>query len=138
MSLSTLEPESTDKHLFDPFIKPLGNVWVITLLCFGSIALGVFISVTENDWTWFGRFGAIVTIAGLLLSNSNVFADGIYLSHGANCTFPIKKKTGKVQWTNKESRRKGRRVFWGIIYAIFGTIIWGFGDLTPSILNIFT
>ncbi|WP_281213487.1 hypothetical protein [Shewanella insulae] len=138
MSISELPPEKTDIHPFDKIIKPLGSVWFISLLIVFSIIAGVCLSVVLKNWTWFGRFGSIITIAGLLLSNSNVFADGIYLSHRANGQLPIKKKSGEVQWTNQESRTKGKRVFWGVVYAILGTVIWGFGDLLGPLLTLFT
>ena len=121
-----------DKHYFDPFIRLLGNVWVIGSICLLSIIIGVALSIHHSEWIWFSRFGAIVTIAGLLLSNSTVFSDGIYLSHGANGGIPIRTKEKFIKKTTPEIREKGDRVFYGILFTILGTVIWGFGDLTSN------
>ena len=128
MSINDIHPE--DKHPIDPIIKFLGNVWFVSILCLSSVVIGIFLSVEHSCWSWFSRFGSVVTIAGLLLMNSTLFSDGIYLSHGVTGSLPFKGK-GEDQFrkTNPDTRRKGNRVFLGIIYAIIGTLIWGFGDL---------
>ncbi|MCP4989438.1 MAG: hypothetical protein GY928_26285 [Colwellia sp.] len=126
-----IHPE--DKHPFDPLIKYFGNTCVVSVFCFLALSIGVFLSIYTSCWTWFGRFGSVVTIAGLLLMNSTLFSEGIYLSHGASGHMQTKHKGDtQIKKTNSQSRKKGTQVFLGIIYAVIGTLIWGFGDLIST------
>lgn len=123
-----------DRHPFDPYVKALANKWLILAFCFVAAVAGLTLSVQTGVWLWLSRFGAVITVAGLLLTMSPVFHKGIYISQSDAGKLAEKDEHGKTMITSEDDRRIGRSVFTGILISIIGTVIWGFGDLVPVLL----
>jgi len=130
----TQELSDYDRHPFDPYVRALANKWLILAFCLVAAIAGVMLSVQTGVWLWFSRFGAVITVAGLLLTMSPVFHKGIYISQSDAGKWAEQDEHGKTMITSEDDRRIGRSVFTGILISISGTVIWGFGDLVPVLL----
>ena len=124
-----MKTSKNDVHKFDLYIKFFGNKIAVIIFAFTMCVLGICLSIWQSEWLWFSRFGSLITIAGLLLLSSPSFIKGIYLSNASSFNFAELDKDGGTQVTNEDDRKIGSQIFSGIIITIFGTIIWGFGDL---------
>ncbi|MEQ5835996.1 hypothetical protein [Marinobacter sp. NFXS9] len=122
-----------DIHVLDRFIKPFGSILFVLFLAFASLVLGAFLSIHNSDWTWFSRFGSVITVSGLLLVSSPVFDQGVYRAHAKAFAFGSKDEHGDSKVTDEESRQTGNKVLVGIVVSIAGTLVWGFGDLLGRI-----
>jgi len=122
-----------DIHVLDRFIKPFGSILFVLCLTFASVLLGVLLSIYCSDWTWFSRFGSVITVSGLLLVSSPVFDQGVYRAHAKAYAFGSKDENGDSKVTDEESRKTGNKVLVGIVVSIAGTLVWGFGDLLGAI-----
>lgn len=118
-----------DVHVLDKFIKPFGSSVFVLTLATTSALIGIYLSQRGCDWTWFSRFGSVITVAGLLLVSSPVFDKGVYLSHASAFGFASRDKDGNSRITDETSRRTGKKVLIGIAISVLGTLAWGFGDL---------
>ncbi len=118
-----------DIHVLDKFIRPFGSSVFVLILAITSASIGIYLSQRYRDWTWFSRFGSVITVAGLLLVSSPIFDQGVYLSHASAFGFGNKDEHGDSQITDETSRKTGNKVLIGIVVSICGTLVWGFGDL---------
>lgn len=111
--------------------KLLSNVWLLV----GVAALVVVISVLESyitgKWHWFGRSGAIITMAGVILNmrplvrmglaewlRSQQVIDGGHFEHTAE--------------EIEEERQETLDAFAakiGLYMVVAGTVVWAYGDL---------
>ena len=113
--------------MLDKFIRPFGSSVFVLILAITSALIGIYLS--QRYWTWFSRFGSVITVAGLLLVSSPIFDQGVYLSHASAFGFGNKDEHGDSQITDETSRKTGNKVLIGIVVSICGTLVWGFGDL---------
>lgn len=118
-----------DVHVLDKFIRPFGSSVFVLILATTSASIGIYLSQRGCDWTWFSRFGSVITVAGLLLVSSPVFDQGVYLSRASAFGFASRDEHGNSRITDETSRKAGNKVLIGIAVSICGTLIWGFGDL---------
>lgn len=122
-----------DIHRFDRYIKFLGNKKAVVTFAVLMGLSGILLSIINSEWSWFSRFGSLITVAGLLLISSPSFVKGIYLSNAAAFSFAEKDSDGNTMVTNDEGRKIGSKIFTGIVITIMGTVIWGFGDLVGQL-----
>jgi len=113
-------------------------VWRLLLLML-TPALGAFVSLQNNDWTWFARYGSIlvaqsVAIFGLAYCNDgkNVLSDMV-----EQMTPPeqLSEELQKGLFEGKLSRLR-QAFIWYVVAAggaVIGTLIWGFGDLVSML-----
>jgi ABC-type phosphate transport system permease subunit len=100
-----------------------------------TLAVGVFLSIKLNDWSWFSRSGSLVVINGILLTSYQIIQHIQALSHYQY----QRQRESQFQrdWANEEkhhfirddheSRWKSEK--YGLYMLIMGTLVWGFGDL---------
>jgi len=118
-----------DVHRFDRYIKFLGNRNAVIIFAVLMASIGTLLSVVSCEWLWFSRFGSLITVAGLLLTSSPTFDQGIYAASSSAFSFAELDDNGKIMTTTKNDREIGSKIFSGIIVTIGGALIWGFGDL---------
>ena len=123
-----------DKHCFDKYIKLLGNRYFAMVFTIIMLIVGTWISIKNDNWMWFSRFGSLITISGLFLTMSPIFIRGIYLSQSQSFKFAGNDEDGDITTTIPEDKKIGTNAFIGIIISIIGTVIWGFGDLLGQII----
>lgn len=118
-----------DRHLFDRFLRPIANPLLMVGFAVLATVTGVLLSCRLQDWSWFGRMGSFVVLAGLLLVMSPMFSRGIYMSQSKAGTMAEVVEGGEIETTTVEDRRMGRAILLGVIISIIGTLISAFGDL---------
>lgn len=124
-----------DVHFLDRIIKPFGSTVFVLLIAVFSILSGICLSFHSSDWTWFSRFGSVITVCGLLLVSSPIFDKGIYRSQGQHFKLMSCDESGHPRTTNAESRKSGNKILIGILISFIGTLVWGFGDLLALIIS---
>jgi hypothetical protein len=92
-------------------------------------------SIWSNQWHWFGRSGAILTIAGLLLTFRPLvrmgLVDWIKTQSHIDCGHVVPTPAEiKISIQSKIDARASKS---GVIMALIGTIIWAYGDLLGGI-----
>ncbi|MFL1478260.1 hypothetical protein [Pseudomonas grimontii] len=97
------------------------------LFVLASIAL----SAWSHHWHWFGRSGAILTIAGVLLTFRPLIRMGLTewllsqsIINGGNLT-----PTAAEIESDRQVKIDGRASMCGAYMAVVGTLIWAYGDL---------
>lgn len=115
--------------------KFLSNIYFFTLIPISVLSSSVTASYLTGEWLWFGRSGAIVTMAGVILSLRPMLRVGfnkwVELHHEFDA--------GTLIETPEEIEEK-RQVkldviasYTGAFLTIIGTLIWGYGDLLDKI-----
>ena len=100
-----------------------------------SLAAGIVMSISMNDWMWLARSGAIASMGGFfasLRSPTAGFEPGMYITRTYNeADDPVYIENNvEEEWRNvkrEEINHKVRHA--GIVCIVVSTIIWGFGDL---------
>lgn len=111
--------------------KPFSSIslWVSIFLL--SLAAGISISISINNWEWFGRSGSIATISGLLLIMRPLLRKGsVELARVGMFAESTNDSDGAlVEDIDSQDINDGRASLLGMLFTIVGTIVWGFGDL---------
>ena len=105
----------------------------------------------NNAWLWFQRSGSVLVLFGASLSYRSVFRMGLHGVGGANTTVTRGRivsvdDSGPVQKVSIEYDEKTARYLYeaqmdklagylGVPLLLFGTVIWGYGDLTPRVMS---
>lgn len=115
--------------------KLLSNIWLLV----GAAALAVAISFAESfvtsKWHWFGRSGAVLTMAGVLLSVRPLVRMGF--SEWFRSLTVI--DCGHLEPTQEEieaerqSKLDATASHIGVYMALVGTLVWAYGDLIGGI-----
>ncbi|WP_444915889.1 hypothetical protein [Microbulbifer sp. TRSA007] len=129
----------------------LRNVPFLTLL--GIIVTGISLYADNGSdiYIWFQRSGSLLVLCGALLTYRSIFRLGAKGVGGApQAVFTIGKvqetytdengqAMAKVQKSDEDLEREYQLAmdqiagYIGAIYAILGTVIWGYGDLIGQI-----
>ena len=98
-----------------------------------TLLLGLVLSVRLNSWTWLSRSGSLVVINGILLTSHQIFEH----MHRLRQSQIRSQSQFNRDWAGGEKSAfvhdKKEQVWlsekYGLYMLIFGTLIWGFGDL---------
>ena len=99
-----------------------------------SIAAGIGLSLTLQDWQWFSRSGALVVVAGLMLTSSQILEE----LHGLRQRKRYGEGWAQHDWAKEaETQAKSRAHSdeagelhgHGFYLLVLGTLVWGLGDL---------
>lgn len=110
----------------------LSNIVFFSGLAISSVAFSFLISFITKDWTWFARSGSIATMAGIILSVRPIFRMSINEHITEKKTWDggtILGNTIKEIEEDKQLKSDVTSLYIGSIATIFGTLIWGYGDL---------
>ena len=124
-----------DDHILDPWIKPLGSRWLLVGVATTALVSGICISIACQDWSWLNRFGGFVLVAGLLLTMSPFFSNGIYRSQSNAGTLSGLNSDNTPMITNMEDQKFGNNVALGIIVTVVGTLTNTFGDVLAGFIH---
>lgn len=88
-------------------------------------------SIWSNHWHWFGRSGAILTIAGLLLTFRPLVRMGLaeWLKSQSIIDCGHLVPTEAEAEAGRQTQIDGTASKWGVAIAIAGTLVWAYGDL---------
>ena len=97
---------------------------------------GVWLSLNQNDWTWFARSGAMIVVIGIFLTSSQIIENSRRLKlrrshHEQNFhrDFAEDIKRGTLDRSRSLDEDIWENGLRGFYLLVFGTLIWGFGDL---------
>lgn len=92
-------------------------------------------SLWSNQWHWFGRSGAILTIAGLLLTFRPLVRLGLseLLRSQSNKDLGGLVDTPEETEAARQVKIDGIASVLGVSMAIFGTLVWAYGDLVGGL-----
>lgn len=153
-SAPAASPNSTPASSTDPsLIKLVGLLLYLLVRRAGwtSLALAwcvasVLLSLKKNNWEWFARSGAVLTLAGAWLSGRAMWQGARAAKtdpHWTGAAVGVE-RAKVVAWnpdgqvslqfdeeTHKRwaaNRRAARAAGTGVVLALVGTFIWGYGD----------
>jgi hypothetical protein len=114
----------------------LTNIKLLIFIGISSPVILIIISIITREWHWFQRSGAIIVIAGALLSSRKIirkskaelFKDETVMNMGHFVP------TEKEKKEEKQIEKDIKAFKWGPWFLMFGTIIWAFGDLIIKML----
>lgn len=113
------------------------NTWAITGVTAVAVSASLYASVVSGDPGWFARAGSVVTVLGLLLLiKHSVLCAGMDLEdammeklHYRRERSPPSPGSSRYLAELAHTRRILLDEFLGFGITLFGTVIWGFGDL---------
>lgn len=99
-------------------------------------AIGVWISIDKNDWTWFARSGSMIVVIGIYLTSSQIIENSRRLKirrshHEQNFhrDYAEDIKRGTLERSRSLDEDIWENGLRGFYLLVVGTLIWGFGDL---------
>lgn len=104
--------------------------YVIALL---TLALGIFLSIRQSDWSWLSRSGSLIVINGIILTSQQII-EHIQLLKQRQMRWGSQfyrdwVTEDKHHLTHDDSNTTWRLEKYGLYMLIIGTLVWGFGDL---------
>ena len=118
------------------------NIPVLTTVAVTVTAISIWRDYGSESWLWFQRSGSIIVLIGAILSYRSILRVGLHGVGGTNATFlrgtVINTNTdGTINFKyDAESNKLLKEAFWdkvagyiGAILLVYGTLIWGYGDL---------
>ena len=111
------------------------KAYLIALL---TLALGIMLSMKKNDWSWLSRSGSLIVINGIILTSHQII-EHMQILKQRQINFGSQFNRDWAQQHKKQIVQSDDEVTWklekyGLYMLIFGTVVWGFGDL----INLFT
>lgn len=113
------------------------QAYAFTLL---SLATGIGLSISLQDWHWFSRAGSLVVVAGILLTSSEI----IEHLHALKQRRRFGEGWAQHDWASEaetHARARGPNEAPGQVHGhgfyllVIGTLIWGLGDLVGLLLS---
>ena len=99
------------------------------------VLASVAASLWSNQWHWFGRSGAILTIAGLLLTFRPLVRMGLanWLQSLSITDYGHVEATPAEIEADRQAKIDGSASRLGVGMAIVGTLVWAYGDLVGGL-----
>jgi|GEM_PF-1045708 len=129
----------------------LQNHWLISLVALASIFGSAVADFGNESWAWFQRSGSITVLLGALLTYRSIVRLGIQGVGGAEPTILMGKVTATREVNGRQmvdvsydsqtmnivnqARKDKTAGYWGAVWIILGTVIWGYGDLIGVLLR---
>ena len=112
--------------------KLLSNICLFIIIPTCAISASLIASLITEEWHWFGRSGAIVTMAGVILSVRPVVRRGFneWLKQQDEIDYgSLDDNTAKEIEEKRQVRLDLIASYIGMFMTMIGTLIWGYGDL---------
>ncbi len=117
----------------------LSHAYLLTL---ASLVFGFGMSLLSSDWQWLSRSGSLVVVIGIMLTSTQII-DELHLmkqrrmhserhqdSWSSHDWVAEAENHKKLRWGDGEFSGRSQ----GLYLLIFGTLIWGFGDIVGQFL----
>ena len=112
-------------------LKSLSNIKLVIGFAALVVLVSFFVSFTTSSWHWFGRSGAILTIAGVILSTRPLirlgFSEWLRSLQIIDCGHII--PTQEEIEAEVQSNKDASAFHIGVYMTLIGTLIWAYGDL---------
>ena len=107
------------------------NLWLVTAVPLAIVTLSLAISVATSKWHWFGRSGAIATLAGVVLTVRPLVRLGLagFIEHTLTLDDGTVQPTPEEIEAQRQRVLDGRALKHGTWLVITGTLIWAYGEL---------
>jgi hypothetical protein len=123
--------------------KIFANNQIMVTAATGFAIVGIVTSVCLRDFSWFARFGSVITAIGIILFNRHVIVGQDILpdvemaetglsSHDPQHYRLVEEQLPPAVVEDQYSRKA---VYFGLWTTLAGTVIWGFGDLLNFIFG---
>lgn len=116
--------------------KIFSNIYLFLFIGTCAASLSFLYSYITQNWGWFSRSGSIVTMVGIILTGRPVFRMGVkkYIeSQNIIDCGSILENTDEEKEENKQLKLDVLGLYIGSFTTIFGTLIWGYGDLFSEV-----
>ena len=122
--------------------KVFTNIPALTIAAVTVTAVSIWSDYGSKLWVWFQRSGSIIVLIGALLSYRSILRVGLHGVCGINTavlkgTVVSTDTAGRLNFRyDTESNQRLKEGFWdkvavfiGAILLVYGSLIWGYGDL---------
>ncbi|MGD8583027.1 MAG: hypothetical protein PVF06_10320 [Gammaproteobacteria bacterium] len=106
------------------------------LLSSSVFIIGLWLSVNQNDWSWFARSGSMIVVIGIFLTSSQIIENSRKLRirrsrHEQNFhrDYADEIKRGTLDRSRSLDEDIWENGLRGFYLLVAGTLVWGFGDL---------
>ena len=115
--------------------KIFSNIYLIVSISVALVVFSATKSYCTSQWHWFGRSGAIITMAGIILCirpiirmGFNEWVKSLKIIDGGHC-IPTPEEIEEERQANLDADA----LRMGNCMALIGTLIWAYGDLVGGI-----
>jgi hypothetical protein len=125
------------------------KIMPLTVLAILIVAISIYADLGTRSWVWFQRSGSIVVLIGAFLGYRSILRLGKSGVGGVNPVAVMAKvistdNTGpttrvrvaldeRTQRLLQEAEYDKLAGFVGVFFIVFGTLVWGYGDLVGLI-----
>lgn len=111
--------------------KHFSNIWLLFGLAAVVLVVSTVASYLTCKWHWFGRSGAIVTVAGVLLSVRPLVRMGLteWVRSQSVIDGGQDPPTPEEVEEDRQTKLDATATQIGAAMAVIGTLIWAYGDL---------
>jgi hypothetical protein len=115
--------------------KALSNIAVLVGVAALALLISAIASCVTRKWHWFARSGAIVTMAGVILSVRPLIRMGLptLLKSQSIIDGGHVPPTAEGVEETRQQQRDATATEIGAVMAFVGTLIWAYGDLIGGI-----
>ncbi len=106
------------------------------LLSITVFILGVWLSIENENWSWFARSGSMIVVIGIFLTSSQIIENNRKLKKRRNHReqnfhrdYAEDIKRGTLERSRSLDEDIWENGLRGFYLLIVGTLVWGFGDL---------
>ena len=115
--------------------KALSNIYLVVGFAVLALLVSATASCLTHKWHWFGRAGAIVTMAGVLLSVRPLVRMGLpaWLQSQSIIDGGHVPPTNEEVEASQQEKLDAMAAQIGVVMAFVGTLIWAYGDLIGGV-----
>lgn len=103
---------------------------ILYFLLLVIVGIALYLSISNDDFIWFSRFGALISVIPILISIIEFYSDRQAIFYAKN-NYAVHAPDNVVEQADKYWPKK---IILNSIITIIGTVIWGFGDLINMFL----
>ncbi len=120
-------------RLFASAVRRFFLIWWQGQLMFGALCFSVSLWVAwqKNKAEFASRSGSILSLMGGFMTFRRYLrgADDPFLRDtGAAHRIPFRRRINHLEEKQRAEDADARAMFYGILYIVLGTIVWGYGD----------
>jgi hypothetical protein len=111
------------------------NLSLVVIFSTGFVGASLALSYSTGKWHWFGRSGAIATMAGVLLSVRPLVRMGFaeWVAYTSTIDGGHAVPTPEEVEVSRQANLDAKAARIGAFLAVTGTLIWAYGDLLGGI-----
>jgi len=118
----------------------LTNIRLLVIIAILIVANSINSSYQDNDWLWFGRSGAWVTLIGVILGARTLIRMGVsgWIQSQKVIDCGSLDPSAEEREADDQRTEDSSAFTIGVVMSILGTLIWAYGDLADDFLKALT